>query len=1537
MSHTYSFVDTRLASNVRSARLASTRLRSAIFVALALTFGAMLFTGSFLASPAKAQNLALIHHKVVKSPNHPPALGRDFWTTMMSNYWGINLGGAYMRLYITSPNNTTAYVSCLGATTPVPIVAYTCSSFLIPSFWQNESSGIVEDKAIHIWSNDADLTVYDMNRNNATTDGSCIIPTIGWGTDYVVAAYGSLFEGSGSYIYDLPSEMAVISDQNNTQVTIIPSCNCRQCTGGSSAGDANSAIVVYPQGSPVTFDLQQGQDVELMPVKATGPDNFDMTGTIVHANVPVGVEGGSVCPNIPANFPYCDHVEENCPPTRTWAETYMGTNFAQPIGEPPGKDWGLYLFVASKPNQYIYVHTCVNGDAVATILPNTYSYSWLEYEGTTKFTSDAPFMCFEYLNSATYPDGVNGDGDPAEAGLMPREQFPKTVVFETPVADAQFYNYANITLNLKDANGKVLFGNTLASARPLNLPQRCVDGNWVIETINNVSEGSHVVGVNDDSGVGVYIYGYGFDESYAWVGSFGNATFNSPDTVAPDVDTVGQCTQASVHVTDSGEIAPPKNDSPQTGIAIVKLDSDYNMTYIAPLTGPAGNQVPFIEGSGVPSIDYSMYVTDPSKPAILVIDVYDVAGNETEITSSYLPVVDTIVPPLRNLGVQIAPAPANVAYDTIYNTGQGPVTIDNVSLKYGNKGFTLYDSIGGPISYPIVIQPGNRYLVQIQFMSPPGIVGTSLDSIIITNPCNTQAVAVVGSGGANDFSVTNDYWINVPDVPVPNGGYQRPVTIANLSSDTIVIDSASWTNSQYFKQALDTLTGKPITPFPIIIPPIGPKSLGTALFRFAYFPDATSIATPDIGKGTWYSPQVLSGGVESPRFDSLYGNAVGPSTTIVGDSLFVDSCIGTTDQITLEFPLTINATGSSASIITNVTQSGDTSLWHLTGSLANGQPWVIDSGDLSLSKDSATIFVGYTTPPDVNENQYDTIKIYDNEGNEIGTPIIVGDSIIYRSYSTDAPINGVQVTQTTTMPNGSLYQSALVTATYNIVNTNTAALTVSAINVIPSTPGPVQYVGAYTAAPTPPNTLPYTIPAGGQLNVTVKFNPSYSFDPVQAAKITYVTNACMIDTTPVSSQVYVDGALASGFVGAAILSCGTQTDTVTVGNAKPMRVPSDSSDDLNDVTDNIVNFSITGPDAQYFTAPNNPVNMTINGAISGAPATIASIPITFTPPALAVGQSQTYTATVTIESKSNDNTDTVMVVPISGTAASVGLMTTSNIAVSVTGGSNQATAGSSMYLPAQVAYNGFAPMSAFSVQQMNINQVILTYVIPKSDMLSLVEPTGQPNSAFTNQPSGWGVKVVPTLTNPTGPETIVVTLTNNSGSALSQNTTNFGNLSFTVDLDKADNSTPVTLQSVELDTISGGSFAQANNNTCLVSTDTSGVFSLITECGDVTLRGVLNGTANLSFAGPASPDPVTGTNVTFKFANGTAQNLTLAIYDALGNQVAIPINNVFQQAGVWQITSDVSKLPSGTFTYRLSGANGEAGPMAVSGQFVIER
>ena len=740
---------------------------TSILLASALMLAAFGVTGSH------AQSTALIHHKIVKAQNSPPSAGRDFWFAAPSNEWGIEQIGTYIKVYITSSNNCTAYVSSqylggvAGYSAKVAVTAYETSTFTVPSFWEMESSGIPENKAIHVYSTTADLSVYFMSNQYQSGDGSYIIPTIGWGKDYVVAAYGSLFASDGLGTYDLPSECAIVANQDNTTFEITPSCDCRQCTDGNFYGDANSGIVVYPNGEPQTFQLNRGQCMQFMPIQASDDSNYDMTGTIIHANQPVGVIGASSDPEIPAGFPRPNFVCEMMPPVRTWGETYYASNPIQPPGETD-KDKARYLFISSVSGQTINRAKMLLPASMKNVLsPINLEFIGMSWNLERSFIAIIHSSSVWYLNSATYPDHRDGLGDPAESIIAPKEQYTKSVIFQTPLSVKNivpYDDYANIIINVHEAN-RILFDHKNING----YGAQSIDGEWEVVNIPHIAPGVHTV-TNSDSGVGVHVYGYGFNESYAWGTQSSTGTFNSPDTIAPLVDTQGACLNAFIHVSDSGLLPSGQK---QSGLGEIRLDTQVNMNF------QVDND--WIEGSGADSSGYTMNVIDPTRPAILVIEVYDLAGNVSTITSVYEPEIDSIKPPLQNLGITLAGSNVpNIKFDTIYNTGNRySFDFSALQMLYGNRGFTLFDSTGGPLDKS-PLQPEHRRLIMIKFLAiEPTLV---VDSIIFGNACfyEDHNVAVIGGGGGNDFLVTSQTWIN-EIAPPPPGGYVKTVSIENLS------------------------------------------------------------------------------------------------------------------------------------------------------------------------------------------------------------------------------------------------------------------------------------------------------------------------------------------------------------------------------------------------------------------------------------------------------------------------------------------------------------------------------------------------------------------------------------------------------------------------------------------------------------------------------------------------------------------------------------------------------------------------------------
>src|SRR6185312_3789674 len=242
-----------------------------------LLYATLVLVGSCLilhAGQAYSQSSKITHTVVKDNKSYPSALGRDLWFTMTSNYDA----SGYYELFVASPVATTVHIQTNSFSNVFPIKAGQVLSFSIPNSWALWTSGEVENKGVHVWSNDADLSAYLLEGEAYTTDGTYIIPTIGWGTDYVVAGYQSLFEGFGNTVFDYPSEFAIVADEDQTVVTITPTQDIR------ASHKPNS--VLHPKGKPFTERLDRGQSVQYQLVEATNSDDFDVTGTIIHSTKP---------------------------------------------------------------------------------------------------------------------------------------------------------------------------------------------------------------------------------------------------------------------------------------------------------------------------------------------------------------------------------------------------------------------------------------------------------------------------------------------------------------------------------------------------------------------------------------------------------------------------------------------------------------------------------------------------------------------------------------------------------------------------------------------------------------------------------------------------------------------------------------------------------------------------------------------------------------------------------------------------------------------------------------------------------------------------------------------------------------------------------------------------------------------------------------------------------------------------------------------------------------------------------------------------
>ncbi len=580
---------------------------------------------------------------------------RDYWVAFPGNYGGENDGGKYIMLYISSVDSTTAYIEVNGEIDTVSVVPGMPVAYSVPLIWEMLSSDVIENKAVHVWSNDVALFV-DFNSHDAyTSDASYIIPSAGWGDSYVVAAYESLNEslanGFGGYAYDYPSEFVVVANQDSTNVTITPSFALRSTRGDSST--------VYPMGVPFTITMNAGQAVqyEAVPLTDTTTIPFDVTGTQIVSSNPVGVIGATSCANIPVKYPYCDFACEMIPPTRTWGQTY----YTAPLYGRVGGD--TYLVIGTQPNQVI-TRTDTTGSVVFATLTNPNDHYWRHDVATpSSWTSDAPFLLIQYSNSSTWPNGENGNYDPFMMAVNSVDHFSTPVIFNVlhnGVDQSPYYWHADIV-----ARSGV---PVMVDGAPISVAPMYDDGFCAVYQLDSLEYRQYLA--SSDSGVSVSVYGDGFDEAVGYSGMIGVSTTGSADYIAPDV--------VANQVTDTKTtFIATKAPSVTSGLSEIEVDTISNMQI---------KQAPnFVDGSGSGTGSFDLVVVDPTKSAHATVRVLDLAGNYTTVVKDYVGSAASVATALDAAATAVAPNPAKQDFTIRYSLAADCYVSGDLFDELGNR------------------------------------------------------------------------------------------------------------------------------------------------------------------------------------------------------------------------------------------------------------------------------------------------------------------------------------------------------------------------------------------------------------------------------------------------------------------------------------------------------------------------------------------------------------------------------------------------------------------------------------------------------------------------------------------------------------------------------------------------------------------------------------------------------------------------------------------------------------------------------------
>jgi hypothetical protein len=503
----------------------------------------------------------------------------------------------------------------------------------LPKEFARESNLTADDK----WQFDEDhvritatspISVYGRNLLQYTTDGFLALPTATLGKDYVVAAYTPL----------AAANLKIVATENNTNVIIRPTENSR---------DANGQLVAA--NTERTVQLQKGQTLYISALSdATSARKGDPTGTTISADKSVGVFSGVRCTFVPIDKSACDHLVEMMPPT-----TALGSSFLLVPAKRPVIGDRIRVIAAVD-------ETAIYRDRV--VIKVLARGEWFEFAIDTpeRLEVSRPALVVQYLQG----QGASGNGDPAMMLVVPTPQFLTTYqvsTFQSPPVPPNTIdsvrirdNFINVVIPTSGIASIKLDNVAVAAAEFFPIPQSAYSyARLPIEL------GAHSV----EAAVpfGLYSYGLGTFESYAYPGGMAINAINDPtDPFPPNARIVQVGQELQGLATDSsdvnangildpeelmwGTVIGPRAEDTNRNSAVDpgedlngngRLDRDLGLAKIELAPGALNltlEVAPFTPGAL--AVPFTVRKIDPAKDGIGAVVVTDLSGNKKEIGAS---------------------------------------------------------------------------------------------------------------------------------------------------------------------------------------------------------------------------------------------------------------------------------------------------------------------------------------------------------------------------------------------------------------------------------------------------------------------------------------------------------------------------------------------------------------------------------------------------------------------------------------------------------------------------------------------------------------------------------------------------------------------------------------------------------------------------------------------------------------------------------------------------------------------------------------
>lgn len=518
-------------------------------------------------------------------------------------------------------------------------------------------------KALRITS-DKPISVYTINSKQYTTDGYMAIPVSGWGREYIPCAYYDFSEAR-----PWPGGFLIIAREQTTVNIQL------RGTGQGSASTSKGRKI----GDKFSVLLDEG-DVYMVHGDGTTRGQFDLTGSLISADKPVGVIGfhmRTTMPNLLINGNGRNHLCEMLPPTSAWGKNYATLELQRArllagrgdvfrvVAKDSNTKWSCKFYEKSSGKllgQRGGTITAAGGfaDEVQATQPTA------AVEGFSVWEADKPIFLMQYSCSSSW----DGDQilDPFMMSITPQEHYATTAIFQTPTMSQFSKHFLNLVVttdtsdpnlieNLKslEIDGQPVWNNGKAT-KPSLLFSRMPNGMYNAGLEFGTDACAHRVTSNGRVSFGGYLYGFGSVDSYGWPIGAGTVV-KTVDTVSPVISKVASPTSCGGYLCEATEVrndpnppasAPNEGDQVETGISSITVvgPNDTSNFRLVLMTDSS-----FPRATSYKRFTYEWQVINKSRSARARYVVRDFAGNSALDSVVYTPAqtTDTSAPVVKRL------------------------------------------------------------------------------------------------------------------------------------------------------------------------------------------------------------------------------------------------------------------------------------------------------------------------------------------------------------------------------------------------------------------------------------------------------------------------------------------------------------------------------------------------------------------------------------------------------------------------------------------------------------------------------------------------------------------------------------------------------------------------------------------------------------------------------------------------------------------------------------------------------------------------